>query len=301
MLPAIARQAIAAYTQPGDLVLDPMCGIGTTLVEAAHLGRHAVGVEYEARWAELARANLTLPANQDAPGTGQVHTGDARQLLDLLGPALRGTASLVLTSPPYERSVHGQVTARTGQGVAKHDDRYSIDPANLAHRSHQTLLEALELILGGCRRLVRPGGMVVLTAHPWRRHGHLVDFPGQLTRAAEAAGLVPYERNVALLVGLRGDRLVPARRSSSWIGSAKPAPVVSRCGSSPTRTSSPSAAPQPPWVHGDHDRPVAPIGPSGGSSQAARPRPSESGGISAEERAKRRGTYRPNAATACYQ
>jgi modification methylase len=54
MLPAIAHQAIAAYSQPGDLVLDPMCGIGTTLVEAIHLGRDAIGVELEPRWAELA-------------------------------------------------------------------------------------------------------------------------------------------------------------------------------------------------------------------------------------------------------
>ena len=51
MLPAIARQAIAAYSHPGDLILDPMCGIGTTLVEAIHLGRTAIGIELEARWA----------------------------------------------------------------------------------------------------------------------------------------------------------------------------------------------------------------------------------------------------------
>ena len=43
MLPAVAAHAIAHYTQPGDLVLDPMCGIGTTLVEAVHAGRRAVG------------------------------------------------------------------------------------------------------------------------------------------------------------------------------------------------------------------------------------------------------------------
>jgi len=34
MLPAIAATAITRYTEPGDLVADPMCGIGTTLVEA---------------------------------------------------------------------------------------------------------------------------------------------------------------------------------------------------------------------------------------------------------------------------
>jgi modification methylase len=36
-----------------------------------------------------------------------------------------------------------------------------------------------------------------------------VDLPSQLTGVAEAAGLVLFERNAALLVGLREDRLVP--------------------------------------------------------------------------------------------
>ncbi|WP_327352248.1 TRM11 family SAM-dependent methyltransferase [Streptomyces sp. NBC_01304] len=54
MLPALADHAIRTYTRPGDLVLDPMCGIGTTLVEALHLDRNAIGVEYEPKWARLA-------------------------------------------------------------------------------------------------------------------------------------------------------------------------------------------------------------------------------------------------------
>ncbi len=54
MLPTTARYAIHTYTDPGDLVLDPMAGIGTTMVEAMHLDRHGVGVEYEDRWAALA-------------------------------------------------------------------------------------------------------------------------------------------------------------------------------------------------------------------------------------------------------
>src|SRR5438874_1441835 len=51
MLPAIAEHAIMHYTQPDDLVIDPMCGIGTTLVEAVHADRMALGVEYEPHWA----------------------------------------------------------------------------------------------------------------------------------------------------------------------------------------------------------------------------------------------------------
>ena len=60
MLPAIAATAITRYTVPGDLVADPMCGIGTTLVEAAYLGRDGLGVEYEARWAAAGRRQHRL-------------------------------------------------------------------------------------------------------------------------------------------------------------------------------------------------------------------------------------------------
>jgi len=223
MLPAIARTAIQRYSQPGDLVLDPMCGIGTTLVEAAHLGRTSIGVEHEPRWADLARQNLAYAAAHGATATGTVVCGDARHLLDLLDPSLHGQVALVVTSPPYGASVHGQVDARPGQGVAKYDHRYT-DPApsagrgggqgqgrgrgNLAGANDQALLGGITQILAACRTMLRPGGIVVLTARPWRRRGLLVDFPGQLVRAGEHAGLTCFERNVALLVGLNGDRLV---------------------------------------------------------------------------------------------
>ncbi len=210
MLPAIARTAISAYTTPGELVLDPMCGIGTTLVEAVHLGRRAVGVELEPRWAGLAEANLALALAAGAPGTAEVLCGDARDLVHLVPGELHGRVALVLTSPPYTNAAynHGQVRTRPGQGVAKWDHRYSANPDNLGNTSPARLLAGVEQILAGCRRVLRPGGLVVLTTRPWRWHGALVDLPGQVARAAERAGLTPVERNVALLAGLREDRLV---------------------------------------------------------------------------------------------
>ena len=49
----------------------------------------------------------------------------------------------------------------------------------------------------------------MVTARPWRTHGELVDLPAAVFACGSAAGLLPYERNVALLAGLRDDRLVP--------------------------------------------------------------------------------------------
>jgi len=209
MLPAIARAAICDYTSPGDYVLDPMCGIGTTLVEAIHLGREAVGVEYEPPWAELARANLDHARTQGATGHGEVVCGDARHLGAHLDPALRGLVALVLTSPPYGPSVHGQVKTAPGQGVHKANYRYSTDPANLAHVGLDRLLDAMRTVLAQVAGWLRPDGVVAMTVRPWWSAGELVDLPGALARVGEEAGLVLFERNVALLAGIRDDHLVP--------------------------------------------------------------------------------------------
>jgi modification methylase len=212
MLPAIAATAIARCTRPGDLVADPMCGIGTTLVEAAHLGRRGLGIEFEQRWAKVAAANVARARQQGAPGSAEVIRGDARRLTALVPAALIGTAALVVTSPPYGASVHGQVTAEQRRnadgGVRKYDNRYGDDPANLASRRLDELLDGFTQILAGCAALLRPGGLAVITARPWRQHGELIDLPAAVLAAGARAGLDPVARHAALLSGLRDGRLV---------------------------------------------------------------------------------------------
>ncbi|WP_329237614.1 site-specific DNA-methyltransferase [Actinoallomurus sp. NBC_01490] len=212
MLPALAATAIASYTKPGDLVLDPMCGIGTTLVEAVHLDRTAIGIECEARWANLARANLDLARDHGAPGTGAVITGDARNASALMtDPHVVGNVALLLTSPPYGQSTHGQVRSSRETGhtsVRKYDYAYGKNRSNLARGSHDRLLSGFTDILLGCVPLLRPGGIVAITTRPFRRHGHLIDFPNQVWAAAQNAGLEPLQRLVALLCGIKADHLV---------------------------------------------------------------------------------------------
>jgi len=209
MLPAIAARAIATYTQAGDLVVDPMCGIGTTLVEAVHQGRDAIGIEYEPEWANHAEANLALAASQGAKGHAEIVCGDGRCMASLVDPTARGLIALVLTSPPYGPSLHGRVTTTPGGGVRKQHDRYSTDPANLAHVGMAGLLDAMRTVLRDAAQILRPGGIVAMTVRPWWRAGQLVDLPGALATVGEEAGLVLYERNVALLSALRDDTLVP--------------------------------------------------------------------------------------------
>src|SRR5919108_536779 len=62
--PAFARAAIELFTKPGDLVLDPFSGGGTTVVEAYALGRSAVGSDISHLAAFIGQVKVTpLSAN----------------------------------------------------------------------------------------------------------------------------------------------------------------------------------------------------------------------------------------------
>ncbi|MEV0699504.1 DNA methyltransferase [Saccharopolyspora sp. NPDC050389] len=208
MLPAVAAHAIAHYTQPGDLVLDPMCGIGTTLVEALHLGRRAIGVEYEPHWVKVTQTNLDL-AHHTSATAGRVVHGDARQLATLLPADLHGQVALVVTSPPYGPSTHGQVSTGTA-GVHKHHHRYgnTLDRGNLANIGHHRLLAGFTRILTHAAVFLRPGGHVAVTLRPWREHSELIDLPSHILTCGRQAGLIPTERCVALLARVAETDLV---------------------------------------------------------------------------------------------
>jgi modification methylase len=55
---SLLYRVLLATTDPGDVVLDPFFGSGTTGAVARRLGRHYLGIESRAEYVELARARL---------------------------------------------------------------------------------------------------------------------------------------------------------------------------------------------------------------------------------------------------
>lgn len=51
-------ELVSLFTDPGDLVLDPFCGSGTTGVACMRLGRRFIGIERDAKYAQVARERL---------------------------------------------------------------------------------------------------------------------------------------------------------------------------------------------------------------------------------------------------
>jgi modification methylase len=65
---SLLHRVVLASTRPGDVVLDPFFGSGTTGAVARRLGRHFIGIERDKDYAKLARARIAAvePADSDA-------------------------------------------------------------------------------------------------------------------------------------------------------------------------------------------------------------------------------------------
>ena len=216
MLPELARRILLAYSKPGDIVVDPMCGVGTTLVEAATLDRRCIGVELEERWVAITRANLghALPARQRR--LADVRPGDARSLVSFL-KGFRGRIDLMLTSPPYacEAGVIDKRAWLRGRRLCDASTlNYSTDPDNIGHARGADYHAAMASVYVQCFALLRPGGLLVTVTKNMRHRGRLIDLTSITIELACGAGFGYLQHNIALHAGVRYGALVS--RPSLW-------------------------------------------------------------------------------------
>jgi DNA methylase len=96
--PALVRAAIEAFTKPGDLVLDPFVGGGTTLVEALATGRHGIGADISGLATFISEVKTTVYTSIELTALQQ-WAGRVAQRIDIRAPAdshatLKGTGYL---------------------------------------------------------------------------------------------------------------------------------------------------------------------------------------------------------------
>lgn len=165
------RAFVEEYTRPGDLVLDPFAGYGTTLAVAESMGRRSVGIEILPERAAFVRARA---------GAGPlVVVGDARRLAEFeLGPV-----DLVMTSPPYmTRGDHPQ-DPLTG---------YTALNANYTRYLHE-----LREVFGQVGELLAPAGRVIINVANLRYEG--VTTPLAWDVAQAVSEVLSFEREIVLL------------------------------------------------------------------------------------------------------
>jgi DNA modification methylase len=105
-VPEIPFQAIRRFTKPGDIVLDPFLGSGTTLIECRRQGRHGIGIELIESTAQHAFRRIQDESNPydtwqkviTGDSTSKQTITEVRQKLQERG---HNQVQLLLMHPPY--------------------------------------------------------------------------------------------------------------------------------------------------------------------------------------------------------
>ncbi len=231
--PQLVRAIILAYTRPGDTVLDPMVGSGTTCIEAKLLGRHCIGVDlsygavmltlHRLYWLEEAlsdqhlrkglEAHLeslrgqhgeTVPTLDDVDRAGViVYHGDARRL-DALGT---GSVDLVAMHPPYYNIIRYS-RGRKGRGT----------PGDLsASHSLENYLEGLGEAVAEAVRALKPGHYLATLIGDTRSRKHYVPITHHVLDILLSQGLILREEVVKIQHRMKATRERWLRRRRDFL------------------------------------------------------------------------------------
>jgi DNA modification methylase len=192
----LAERCITMYSKEGDLVCDPFLGVGTTLVAASRMGRRAVGIELNERFATISEEWLADEQSLMTPDeTPLVINDDCRVALSS-HPS--DSIQLTVTSPPYadfiRRSVEDRRKTHKTSRIVSHNNSqvkpYSDDSRDLGNLNYDAFIPACKEVLAPLLDATKPGGYAVWVVKDHRLPPDLPYVPvsSDLARAAVDLG-----------------------------------------------------------------------------------------------------------------
>lgn len=179
----LCRRLIEVYTRPGELVLDPFMGSGSTLVAAQELARRAIGLDVNPAYVKLARNRLSQTGSAEPALHPELHCLDAKDLLKVVKPQ---SVDLVVTSPPY-----WNVHRRRRSADHKESRPYSTLAADLGNITEYTgFLGALGSAFAEVHEALRPGKRCVVVLMDLRVKSAFIPFHMDVTQRLRQVGFV---------------------------------------------------------------------------------------------------------------
>jgi len=178
------------FTKPGDLVLDPFAGVGSTLKACALNGRRGVGIELYSKWVDLARERLSVEVNSstDPSRRQRIIQGDSREVLRRFPDE---HFDFIVTSPPYWSILgkppdHRVKEERLSQNLATD---YGRDPRDLGTIStYSSFLEELKTVFTQCFRTLRTNKYMVVVVSDFRHGTEYVMYHSDVGRIMKEIG-----------------------------------------------------------------------------------------------------------------
>jgi DNA modification methylase len=173
----LAQRVIECFLRPeGRLVLDPFCGLGSTVVAAHALDRAGVGLDINDEYVEAARSRLGI-----CEDGCRVICADARDVLDHVD---RDTVDLVVTSPPY-----WDVLTRRRSADRKEIRNYGDEGGDLGRLAeYGEFLAGLRGVFEKVWESLRPGAYCVAVVMDLRKKSQFYPFHADLAAAMQDAG-----------------------------------------------------------------------------------------------------------------
>ncbi|MCX7908595.1 MAG: DNA methyltransferase [Ignavibacteria bacterium] len=184
----IPRQCLFRFTKQGDLVLDPFCGSGTTLVVSAHLKRRAIGIEINPRIVEIAKSNLEsqkLEFGDDELkywfDQQKIIIGDSTKLMEF--GFQKESFDFCFAHPPYWELV-------------KYSQEYGNAPGDLSEEtSLESFLDKLKLVFSGVFELLKTGKFFcVLIGEDFKKGGKTIPLDFYATKIGMDTGFEFYAK-----------------------------------------------------------------------------------------------------------
>lgn len=176
---------IEFFTKPGQTVLDPFLGSGSTLVACARTGRTGVGIELINLWAEIARRRV---AEEQSGLSQQVIEGDSREALSRLECE---SIDFIVTSPPYWAILrkdwdHKVKAERKSKGLST---RYSDRPEDLGNlESYEEFMEQLGFIFSECGRVLKKKQYMCVVVSDFRHGSKFYSYHSDISTLVEKLG-----------------------------------------------------------------------------------------------------------------
>lgn len=171
--PQLCRNLILRYSKPGEVVLDQMCGSGTTLIECKLLGRSAIGVDInmDAIMLTMDRLNFNYSASE-SPAAQRLFHGDARNLSRVEDCSI----DMIATHPPYA-------------GIVNYSKSKKIE-GDLSRASISQYLEGMSKVARESFRVLKPGRYCTILIGDTRKHRHYVPIAFRVMQAFLDAGFI---------------------------------------------------------------------------------------------------------------
>jgi len=181
----LAERCIEIFTAvPGEVVLDPFAGTGTTLLGAYNLGRRGVGFEIYAHYLELFERRLR--SEEAAPPAGSslqpcLYHDSALNLRHYLEP---NSVDFILTSPPYWDILLEKRSADRRQPRAYGDCAADLGRA----ADYQSFLKKLAQVFAEVHAVLKPGRACVVVIMDLRKKNRFYPLHMDLTLALQPLG-----------------------------------------------------------------------------------------------------------------